>query len=161
MASSVRELACNIALEQLARQKEDLRSIRNQASFSAAISGLIATVFSTLLAGNGSRAFKEQPDFLWFSIEGWLVIVAFAGSIAFAVQVVVARMVVNFEISAEWILGKEKNGDTLEKIRYDLATFAEEYFDENEIVIAKASQNLLFSLIFSWAQIPAWLLLVF
>lgn len=160
MAETLEKVAFDLSVKQLSAQKEDLRSVRNQASVVAAISGLIATVFSSLIGPEHISKFTSEPILLWFSIEGWFVLLAFSGSILFCARVVIYRMDVTFELSAAWILAQRDKRLSVTELQQSLAEYAEGYFDENEVVISKAQSELFFALILSWLQIPAWLLLL-
>ncbi|MCB1394397.1 MAG: hypothetical protein H6898_11385 [Rhodobacter sp.] len=151
-------LAFDIAFSQLAGQKEDLRNRRNQATFSGAVSSLIASVFASLLGSK--EAFFRDPVFLGFSLEGVLLLLVFTASLVFAIRVQTALGKVNFELSSRrilWAVEQKRRRST--EIKF-LAEEAERFFDENERVIASVTGDLWWSLVFSFAQIPLWVMLL-
>lgn len=161
MQDAVTRLACEVALRQLSGQKEDLRSLRNQASVLIALSAIIATVFSAISSEDILIHFSEGLSFLWFSLGGWFVLVTFSGSIFFAIRVTIFRRTVNFEISPNWILNEHESGKASDRIEESLARHAEKFFDDNEIVITGVHNDLFWAFLLCWLQIPSWLILIF
>lgn len=155
------QLAFDVSYQQLRGQKEDLRHIRNQASIGAAISGLIASVFASLLGEGGMTAYNLAPFFFGIGLSLWLVLLTFSASIAFAILAVLDWRKCVFELSPLWILKENENSRSYAHILDQLAKDADMYFDDNEVVMKAARQHLWFALVFGWAQILAWLNLIF
>jgi len=156
---STTRLAYEIATRQLIAQKEDLRNLRNQASFAAAVTGLLATFFATML---GPQVLEDVLGCLYvvgIRLEMWLVVFAITGSICYAILVITGWQKVTFDLEVEWVLQEHKNGVGLESIYGKLAKDMDCFFVSNEEVVTAAKCNLLMSLILSFLQIPAWLLL--
>ena len=157
----IERLAFEVAYSQLNGQKEDLRNLRNQASFGAAITGLIGTVFATLLSAmsddDAITRFKTGATMIGLSIEAWFVIISLTSSLSFAILVMVSWRKCTFDLSPMHIL-KQSN---IDEILRELATDADKYFDQNERVILEARSYLWWCLVLGWVQIPAWLLLLF
>ena len=87
MTRSISFLAYEVAKSQLVNQKEDLKNLRNQASFSAAVNGLVATVFASLASERIVDSFTVEPVYIWFGLEAWLVLMTFGASLCFSILV--------------------------------------------------------------------------
>ncbi|MCR9062157.1 MAG: hypothetical protein NXI02_32895 [Rhodobacteraceae bacterium] len=159
--SSHAHLSFEIARSQLANRKEDLRGIRNQASFAAALSGLIASVFSSLVPDGQFRSDVLALGWLGVSVEIWFVIISFSGSIAFAIRVGSGWKSCTFELNPRFVINTSNISRDLDEVYRILAIDADEFFDKNEKVISDARTNLWFAIVLGWAQIPAWLLVIF
>ena len=161
MSKSLAERAWDLSYSQLRAQKEDLKYLRNQASFCAAVSGLIASVFANLVRSNPQYVFGDSPDgFLGFSLCEVLVIGLFTGSIAFSVVAVIGWKTCNFDMNSATILHAKDHQRDEDNLFSQLSSDAQEYFVENEKVLDDAKEKLRWSLILAWAQIPAWLTLL-
>lgn len=151
-------LAFDLARSQLASQKEDLRALRGQAALAAAISGLFATIFATILVGS-------DVDLSVISIRSnpliYLYAAAFAASSIFAVKVAVDWSTCTFDQSPKWILDHQKKGEDFEKIIKSLAIEAEEFFDENNKEVERIQGLLWWALVLGWLQLPFGLMLIF
>lgn len=154
------QLAYEIAITQLRSQKDDLRNARNQAGMAAAMSGLVATVFAGMLQPTD---FLQNSEVNWMSIplEFWLVILTFFASLYFAAMVSITQRTCYFEMQPKWVLERDKTSETVEATYKQLALDCDDFFDQNEVVILEARNNLWWSVVFGCAQIPAWLLVVF
>ncbi|WP_143076288.1 hypothetical protein [Roseovarius lutimaris] len=155
------QLAYELSVKQLNLQREDLRNIRNQAAFAAAISGLIATVFSSMMGSENVSRLLVGDAFLGLNVESVLLFFTFGGSLAFAIRVQINWQKVTFDLNPLYILSSFDEGITAEAIQCTLAKDADRFFNENESVVDDAKFNLRMSLILSWSQIPAWLLLIY
>jgi hypothetical protein len=154
-------IAFEVSKFQLSGQKEDLRTLRNQASFGAAISGLIATVFASLVEPSQLQSDAVFVSILGISLEFWFVVLAFSASVGFAIRVGSGWKDCTFELNPRWILRENEIGKEPQQILAKLAKDADDYFNENEDVISDARSNLWASMVFGWVQIPAWLLVLF
>ncbi len=157
--SQIEAVAYELSRSQLLSQKDDLRNLRNQASLGAAISGLIATVFSTLVSNDHILILinsSESFDVFFFILP----LILFAGSLVFSARVISGWSLVTFDQSAVWILKNADAGHTPREIMRSLAIEAEEFLDKNETVVTSTKTNLWWSLVLSWAQIPAWILIM-
>ena len=166
-ALEIEKTAYDASYGQLRSQKEDLKSFRAQASFCAAISGLVATAFATIAADNLFSG-DARHQFLGVSLYEWLVLITFVLSIAFAILAIVDWRTVRFELSPKTALHFSKHYDhypeegfrSAEAQLYALlATEADEFFNENEEVIDRIKTYIFMSLFFAFAQIPAWVIL--
>ena len=159
--ADIERLAFEVAFSQLNGQKEDLRNLRNQASFGAAITGLIATVFATLLSAvaddNPITRFTSGVTMIGLSIEAWFVVLSLTASLSFAILVMVSWRKCVFELSPKHIL----NQSSIHGVLRELATDADGFFDQNENVIQEAKSYLWWCLVLGWLQIPSWLVLLF
>lgn len=154
-------VAYDLARSQLVSQKDDLRNLRNQASFVIAASGIIATVFASLLTDGQIENFLEGSGFLWFSLRGWFVFGTFTGSVVFAALVITGWKTCNFDLSPSWILCEAKKGAEYSELLQRLAIDADKYFDENEAVLRSTQTSLVWAVILTVCQVPCWLLLLF
>lgn len=155
--NSHKELAFEVAYAQLRSQKEDLRNARNQAGMAAAMTGLIGTVFASIVDPNNIVA-VEPYSFLSVSFEFWFVILSFSSSIYFSAMVSMAQRTCNFELNPNWIL--EREGEAVIESKALLAKDCDAYFDQNELVIREARNNLWWAITMGCVQIPAWLLVL-
>lgn len=156
----VANTAYDLAYGQLRSQKMDLQFFRGQASFAAAVSGLIATVFSSI-AGEKFIASSHLAThtFLGMGLMGWLVIGSFALSIGFAVKAFSGWTSCVFDLNPKTAIYYSENGLSHDDLMLRLAADADGYFDKNEEVIKETRRYLSLALIFAWIQIPAWIIL--
>jgi hypothetical protein len=155
------QLSYDLAVKQLNLQREDLRTLRNQAAFAAAVSGLVASVFSSMLDQDKASAILSGNAFLGLNVASLLLFVCFGGALAYAIRVQVNWQKVTFDLNPHFIISETEAGKSLDDIQMVLARDAESFFDENEPVLDDAKCNLRMSLILSWSQIPLWLLLIY
>lgn len=153
-------LAYELAVKQLSSQKEDLRNLRNQASFAAATSGLVANVFVQIAPIDVFSRRAGDIPLLGIDIRLWFAIIFFGASIALAVLVVTKWEACNFELNPNWILEQASSNQPRAAIYATLAKDADRYFDENENVLDNAKSNLWWSLVFSFLQIVAWTIIL-
>lgn len=133
--------------------------MRNQAGIAATISGLVATVFASLV--DSARVFRvDQDTFLLLPLDLWLVLMTFVPSIYCAAMVGVTWRTCTFELSPKFILDEHTKGTTESDIKKKLALDADRYFDENEEVISEAQSYLWWASVLACSQIPAWLILI-
>jgi len=154
------EIAFEIARSQLSSQKEDLRNIRNQAGLAGATSGLIATVFASLLDFESFRAGSQ----IWFAgipLQFWLVLVPFVGSVVFLVRAVAGWKDCTFDLNPIWVINHQDDATPPNNLLKELTKDADKFFDGNEQVISDARSNLWWSMVLGTSQIPAWLVIIF
>ena len=151
------KIAFEIAFAQLRGQKEDLRNVRNQASFAAAITGLIATVFASMVPAERVSNLEVGQLILGISLDALLVFILFSASMYFAIMVMTNVRTCIFEFDPRLAL----DGGGEDELLAQYAKFADRFFDGNEEVIGEARSNLWRALVCGWAQIPAWLNLIF
>ncbi|QCO57001.1 hypothetical protein EOK75_14500 (plasmid) [Pseudorhodobacter turbinis] len=155
-------IAYELAYGQLRSQKADLQFFRGQASFAAAISGLIASVFSSIA---GTKFLIPGADlahsFLGIGVAGWLVISCFALSITFAVKAFMNWKECTFDLNPATAIYYADRAMPHKDLLLRFAADADKFFDKNERVIEEARGNLRLALIFACCQVPAWLVLTF
>jgi hypothetical protein len=156
----ISRLAYEVAKSQLVNQKEDLKNLRNQASFSAATTGLIATMFASLASDETIDNFVSRAGLLGDGFEGLLVMLTFGLSICFSILVIISWKECTFDFNINWIIAKKDEGWSEADILTHLSKDADKYFDENELVLTETKSFLWWSLVLSWSQIPAWVLLL-
>lgn len=144
--------------DKLSSQQSYLQNLRNQASISAAITGLVATFFGALLSGNVTAIFG---GFLFgLSIWSVLAFLCLTLSIAFSSFVIIHTNEFTFSFDTAKMLRNLRNlpsrSEYLEKYVED----GEWFFVDNERLISHARSNLIFSLIFGFLQILPWIAIV-
>lgn len=156
--SEADQIAFDLAYGQLRSQKADLQFFRGQASFAAAVSGLISTVFATILG----EKLLNPTGIVFFGLSpiGCIILICFALSVAFAVKAFMGWKLCTFDLNPQTALHYSKYELCSNDLKRTLELDADKYFDSNETVIADARHFLSLSLIFAWLQIPAWLLLL-
>jgi hypothetical protein len=157
----VAKTAYDLAYGQLRSQKTDLQFFRGQASFAAAVSGLIATVFSSI-AGEKfvTSGHLATHTFLGMGLIGWLITACFALSVGFAVKAFAGWRSCVFDLNPKTAIHYSKSGLSHDDLMLRFAEDADEYFDKNEEVIKETRTYLSLALIFAWGQIPAWIILI-
>lgn len=102
MSVEISRLAYEVGKSQLVNQKEDLKNLRNQASFSAATTGLIGTVFASLASDRTIDNFVSRTGLLGDGFEGLLVMLTFSLSICFSILVLTAWRECTFDFDVNW-----------------------------------------------------------
>ncbi|MCB2150648.1 MAG: hypothetical protein KDE06_05315 [Rhodobacteraceae bacterium] len=161
MSKSLAERAFELSYSQLRSQKEDLKSLRNQASFCAAVSGLVASVFVNIANGANRTVFVDDGGgFFGFSILGMLAILLFSLSVMFAAFVVIGWKNCIFDLNSDVFIHAKDHNRAEDEVFTQLASDSKKYFEDNEGVIDDAKCYLTNSLIFAWAQIVPWVALL-
>jgi hypothetical protein len=153
--------AYDLAYGQLRSQKMDLQFFRGQASFAAAVSGLIATVFSSI-AGEKFITSGNQATHSFFGMNliAWLITISFALSVGFAVKAFTGWRSCVFDLNPKTAIYHSRNELSYDELMLKLAADADGYFDQNEDVIKETRLYLSLALVFAWGQIPAWIVLI-
>jgi hypothetical protein len=145
-------------VEKLQSQQTYLINLRNQASISAAITGLVATFFGTLLSDNRYLIFGDGPFGLsLFALFGFLL---FGASIAFSVLVVTDTHRFYFFFDTNIMLQRLNVERSTEEFFKNYISDGEWYCENNEKLIARARSQLWFSLVFGFSQIVPWICLI-
>ena len=152
--------AYELSISQLAAQRSDLVGYRNQASFCAAVSGIIATVFASLGGESLLEKFTQEPVFVSLSLGGFMVLAVFTASNAFAVLVLVSWKECCFDIAPLWMVGMSENGHTEDQILEEAVEDAHGFLAENEKSIAHVRTYIWWASVLSVVQIPFWLILL-
>lgn len=162
MSGELPKAAYDLAIDQLRRQKEDLKYYRGQASICAAVTGLIATVFVGL-AATSQTDFANCTDICIFNVPlaSFAAASLFALSVFCAVSAVVSWQRTVFDLDPEVFLHHHENDGSLAAAHVKLARLADTNFDKNEDVIEDTKLKLTVSFLLGWAQIPAWLVAIF
>lgn len=155
---AVHEIVFQHLLEKLQAQQVYLSNVRNQASISAAISGLVATFFGSLISGNREVLFGTGPFGL--SLVAILGLFCFGASIAFSGFVVVHTQHFTFSFDTEKMLDRWGSSQSDDEFYRSYISDGEWFFRDNEQLISKARSSLLFSLIFGFSQIIPWSILL-
>lgn len=148
-------VALQMSREQLRSQKEDLRHIRGQASFSAALNGAIATIFLTVFFTSQDVSGQVFSNVLFF-----LAICSFLGSLVFSILAISDWKTCHFDQSARWIFSELAKQKADKDVIKTLALEAEGYFDENEKVVQGVRIQIWWSSVLAWAQAIAWISLL-
>jgi hypothetical protein len=138
--------------EKLARQHDYVINLRNQAGISAAVAGLIATFFGTIIGEQDSSV--SGSFFLGLSAFAAVAILLFAMSIGCSVAVVVHHSEFTNSFDTRIMLKYNNKG---EKAFYrDYINDGEWFHDDNERLIGLAQTKLWFAMVFAFAQIIPW-----
>lgn len=157
---SIERLAFDHLVEKLNAQRTDIMSLRRQASVAAAITGLVATFFSTAFR-SGSVGSPFAGNFLLgFSLPAVFILVCVAGSLAFSTLVVIAWRDFTFAFNTEIMIKKSEYYTTDKEFLVAYIKDGEWFFGENEKSIAIAQNQLLWAMILGWAQIVPWLIVL-
>lgn len=144
-----------IARSQLISQREDLRNLRNQASISAALNALIATVFATLVGPEGFKKIGADSLLLGLSLEEVFIFATFFFSVLYAMLVLSSWAECTFDFSPGLLMEMaKKSPDTFYR---KVSTYAERYFEENEHIISSAQNQLWRSLALALFHCLAWI----
>lgn len=154
------KVAYDNIVRKLDGQRADLSALRNQASISAAITGLIGTLFATLLGPEAANELVVGNEFLGFSLVGVFLIVSIFGSVVCSALVLIGLDDFTFSFSSTAMLNlKNKHGnDNL--VFEELVSDGEWYFMDNEAKIGNAQSLLWWSMMMGTSQIVPWILLL-
>lgn len=157
---TVQQIAYHHIIAKLDSQRADIRNLRNQASISAAVSGLIATVFASLVGSGGKIGPLVEGSFLGFSPAAFILFCVFGTSIAFAILVVIDWHEFTFAFDTEKMLeiGAQKGSE--EAFYESYVTDGEWFFRDNEKKIELAQSRLWWAMVLGWAQIIPWIVLI-
>ncbi|MEO0668752.1 MAG: hypothetical protein AAFZ99_12650 [Pseudomonadota bacterium] len=143
----------------LQSQREDLTSIRNRASISAAITGLIAAFFASAIGAERLQVTLKADVALGLSPAAAMLFLVFILSLAFAAMTILIREEVSFSFDAVLMLEKRHELSEAEFFRL-YVTDGEWYFTDNERKIDRAQSYLFFSVTLGWSQVFAWILVM-
>ena len=158
MENDATDFALEIAYQQLRSQKEDLRAERNKSAVALTFSGLIATVFSSLV--EPSQLNESNYFFLGVGLEVWIFMVLFSTSIIYSVLASFPRKC-TFDLSSKWVLENYGSDVLTQSNKEDLARYCEDFFDQNEAVIKQAQAHVASAFAFAFSQIVAWVNILF
>lgn len=160
---------CEFAYESIAsgisKQKEDLRSLRNQASIVSAVNGLLVTFLSTLVfeVFRLQKIDAEAADFNLFlnlNFQTLIALICFIGSLGLAARIMLPSPGWTFDLDNASIIenfayskSKVRMGDFYEK----LTRQRQKHFNANEILLGKIQNELFYSIVLAIFQIPFWL----
>lgn len=153
------KLAFDHLVLKLQSQRENLTQVRNRASISAAITGLIATFFATAIGPIRLSESMHGNTAFGFSLGATLLLLLFAGSIAFAGMTIVHQSDFTFAFDAEKMKQKMDDNDNDEFFSQYIED-GEWFFNDNEVKIGLAQTHLFWAIVLGWAQMFAWLLLM-
>jgi hypothetical protein len=158
--SGVEKELLQISLSQLRSQKEDLRNFRNQAGFMSATSGIVATVFASLLPPFSAESFLSGSFILGYNIEAFLVLALFSLSVLFAFRVVICWGSVTFDLDIGSLTERYKASNSNDDFILEVAKEIDGHFLSNESTVDQARSDLFFSGFFAFSQVPMWLVLI-
>lgn len=143
-------------LAKLQSQREDIANLRNQAAVSAAISGLIANFFATTVSGQDAYS---GP--LWgFSAEAIVLFFLLGVSIGCSVLVVVRWYEFTFSFSGLKMLENMDLEDAEDNFFRQYVADGEWFFLDNETKIGLAQSLLFLAMVFGFAQMIPWILII-
>ncbi|WP_299687502.1 hypothetical protein [uncultured Tateyamaria sp.] len=162
--SELSKRAFELSYNQVRSQKEDLRAIRNQASFAATLTGLVATFFSSIALSANSTVLIDANYLFSFKAEAIVVVLFVTLSIVLSAVVVSGRSEVQFDLNADYILyaqkHRSKEDDLTTIIENELTEVLKCNFSTNEAVIKRNSVYLTLAFFVGLFQIPAWISLI-
>ena len=159
---SLARQAFDVSYGQLINQGDDLKHFRNQASFSCAVTGLIATFFSSVYRLQGAKGFDCNANcFFGLPLAAFFLFCSIALALLVAMSSVISLRTVNLNLNPEAFVHASENNSSETETLIKLAKDATEFFDTNEDAIADAHHRVAVSLLFGWVQIPIWLMLIF
>ena len=147
------------AVMRLQSQREDISNIRNRASISAAITGLVATVFATAIGSDQLSQRLVGDFFLGFSLPAMLLFLVLSSSIAMSGLVIVHQRDFTFSFNTRKMIENLK-GKNAQDFFDEYANDGEWYFNDNESQIREAQSQLFWAVLLGWTQIIPWLLLI-
>ncbi|MGH1355544.1 MAG: hypothetical protein ACRBBS_10750 [Thalassovita sp.] len=154
------EKAFDVSIENLKGQKEDLRSVRSQSAFSAAIASLIASFFGGMVGSSGIDILVSDSGVWGFRLEFLLAMVAFSSSIGCSILVSVKVGKVAFEANPLAIIYWKEHENYVGQGYKMMAKRNHLSFRRNEFVIDEARCYLWSALVSGFVQIPFWIMLV-
>ncbi|WP_164989219.1 hypothetical protein [Roseovarius sp. A46] len=100
------QLSYELAVKQLNLQREDLRNVRSQAAFAAAVAGLIATVFSSMVGARDVSTLLRGETFIGLNLQSILLFLCFGGAVAYAIRVQTNWQQVTFDLNPLFVIEK-------------------------------------------------------
>jgi hypothetical protein len=152
LASVCYETACI----SLAEQRSDLRAIRANAAIVGAFNGLVGTLFVQMVLGLLGEELGRVDGIMLPLV---LALIFFCVSVVFSFLVLLPSGGWKFEDSPKAILAvfeDDWQSDPWAEIQKKLAIAKEKRFDENDLLMRKVQQKLVFSVLAAFAQIPFW-----
>ena len=154
------QIAFELITAKLETQRNDIQNLRNQAAISAAVTGLLATVFASVAEATGASTMILGNDFLGFTINGILLISCITLSLAFSVMVVVSWSEFTFSFDALKLLEKGRNSHSHGEFFEEYVRDGEWFFKDNESKLSLAQNQLWWAMVLGWVQIAPWLLII-
>lgn len=152
-------LAFDHIVMKLQSQREDIVNIRNRASISAAITGLIATFFAAAIGPERLLQTIHGDALFGFSLQALLLLFVFSASIACSAMALVHTYDFTFSFNTEKMLRYGKTYGT-KRLFEQYVEDGEWFFEDNERNIAIAQSQLFFATVFGWIQVLPWILLI-
>jgi len=156
----IERIAFDHIIHKLDSQRNDIQNIRNQAAISAAVTGLVASVFSTLTTDNFLVISFFGEGFLGFTYPAILLILTFGGAIVTAALVLTGYRDFTFSFDAKTMLSEQDDLDTEAKFFCNYIKDGEWFFGDNEKKINEAQNMLWWSIVLGCCQFIPWLLLL-
>ena len=160
MKNEVARNAYQHAVSKLESQRQDIVSLRNQAGISAAVTGLVATVFASFFDESTMVDRLFGTDWLGFSVVGALLAISFAGFLACSADVVVRWSNFTFSFDTETMLNKVDRCIDITDWYVLYAKDGNWFFEDNEKKIGYAQNCLWWAMVLGWAQTFPWLMLL-
>lgn len=157
----ISEVAFQHVVEKLRSQMQYISNLRNQASISAAVTGLIGSVFASLIVASDSSGLFSGPSAFGLSFYAIAVFVLFSTSIACSVAVVIHFDDFTFFFDTEQMLAfKDRNDSSILHFYALYVKDGEWFFRDNEKKISKAQTLLFWAMVLGFVQILPWLMLL-
>ncbi|MBY6156344.1 hypothetical protein [Pseudooceanicola nitratireducens] len=153
----IAERAFQVSLDQLARQKNDLSTLRSQASLGVGVNALLATIFTSLFQSGFSKWFGSEEGFSELPYTLPVAFLCLTVSLVFAVLSVVVVRTYSFDLDAMHMRTLSRAGDTDEEIYWKMAEIADRSFDENEKKLSDVRLLMFISIVAGFGQVFPWL----
>ncbi|MCB2135813.1 MAG: hypothetical protein KDE08_07685 [Rhodobacteraceae bacterium] len=158
---SVEQCAYEHTLDKLRNQQAYLAALRSQAAVASAVTGLVATVFATLIGREGMQpSLHSTTGPLGISLPVIFLIFCFGGSLACSVLVLVGWRPFTFEFDIEKLLDRRGEYPTTKDFYVKYSRDGEYYFKQSESSIQEAQNMLWFAMLLGWVQILPWLMIL-
>lgn len=152
------QLAYDHITEKLGAQQQYVVALRGQAGISSAVTGLIGTVFGTFL--NGRSEIFHGDAFFGFAVTPALALLLMAASIACSAMVVVHTYDFTFSFDAVKMINRSRSAPSFDAHLENYVNDGEWFFRDNERMIGHAQSLLWFAMIFGFAQILPWMIML-
>lgn len=148
-------IAFDHMISKLDAQRLDLQNIRNQAAISAAVNGVIASVFAPIVPPEIFHNALDVEAHFGTTFVAILLIVVFAASLVLSIRVLTGWRDFVFSFDTKIMINNSSDEIFFHKYVKD----GEIYFLRNEAGITEAQNSLWWASVLGWVQIIFWLFL--
>lgn len=160
MTIGVEKVAFEHTLSRLIAQHTDLLNLRNQASISAGITGLVGTLFASLLGVEGAQKAVLGGSILGLQIVGAMLMALICFSLFFSATVLIWYEKFTFGFDPKTMLEEARKHPSLENFFAAYVRDGKIFFAQNEKKIESAQNRLWWAMVLGWAQVIPWIVLI-